>query len=71
MSLTIIDDISTIVSNALSKVKSFYEIIKDLYNVFINFLPTPLDMIVNAILIVVGILLLTKLVKMIREAIIW
>ena len=71
MTLTIIDDISSVVSGALAKIKSLYEIIKDLYNVFINFLPSPLDMIVNAILIAVGLLILAKLIKMIREAIIW
>ena len=71
MTLSIIDNISTFINDSASKIKSFYDILKDLYNVFLNFLPTPLDIIVNAILVAVSILMLIKLVKMIREATIW
>lgn len=57
------------IGNMGDKIKNFFDIMKDLYNVFLNFLPSPLNHIFNTFLIALVIIIIAKLINIIGETI--
>lgn len=52
-------------SNLKDNIISLYNVIKNLFNIFLNFFPSPIDGIVKTFCTILFILLIIKLVKLI------